>query len=47
MAESEEEKLVAAVVDEICAAILAAAINTQDTQPALRPLRSALAQAAE
>ena len=47
MAESEEEKLVAAVVDEICAAILAAATSTQDTQPALRPLRSALAQAAE
>src|SRR5229473_2335456 len=39
MAESEEEKLVAAVVDEICAAILAAATSTQDTQPALRPLR--------
>src|ERR1700732_2010457 len=47
MAESEEEKLVAAVVDEICAAILTAATSTQDTQPAQRPLRSAHAQAAE
>ena len=33
MAEGEDEELVAAVVDEICAAILAAAIGTEETGP--------------
>jgi phosphoglucosamine mutase len=47
MAESEEQELVAAVVNEICAAILAAATDTQDAWPQLRPLRAAPAEAAE
>ena len=45
MAEGEDEELVAAVVDEICGAILRAAAGTEDNGP--RIARLSPAQAAE
>src|SRR6266436_415563 len=45
MAESEEEKLVAAVVDEICEAIAAVGVGPEDARA--RPLRSTPLEAAE
>jgi phosphoglucosamine mutase len=45
MAESEDEQLIAAVIDEICAAILAAGSGSEDVQA--RPVRLSPAQAAE
>jgi phosphoglucosamine mutase len=47
MAESEDEQLVAAVVDEVCAAILAAAVGRGETRPRLAQLGAAPAEAAE
>jgi Phosphoglucomutase/phosphomannomutase, C-terminal domain len=45
MAEGEDEELVAAVVDEICQAILDAAVEIEDNAPQVARLASA--QAAE
>jgi phosphoglucosamine mutase len=45
MAEGEDEELVAAVVDEICQAILGAAVEIEDNEPPV--VRLASAQAAE
>jgi hypothetical protein len=45
MAEGEDEELVAAVVDEICQAILGAAVEIEDNVPQV--VRLASAQAAE
>src|SRR6267142_1215925 len=45
MAESEDEALIAAVIDEICEAISAASIGTEDARPRL--LRSSPREAAE
>jgi phosphoglucosamine mutase len=47
MAEGEDNDVVAAVVDEICVAILAGAAVTEDPQPRLPRLGTAPAQAAE
>jgi hypothetical protein len=45
MAESEDEALIAAVIDEICEAISAASVGTEDARPRL--LRSTPLEAAE
>jgi phosphoglucosamine mutase len=47
MAEGEDEELVAAVVDEICEAILAAAVGSTETRPRVPQLVSAPVEAAE
>ena len=45
MAESEDETLIATVIDEICEAITAASMVSEDTGP--RPLRLSPLEAAE
>ena len=45
MAEGEDEELVAAVVDEVCEAILAVSTETEDAPT--RPARLSPAEAAE
>jgi len=45
MAESEDEALIAAVIDEICEAIAAVGVGPEDARP--RPLRSTPARSSE